>query len=426
MSQQIKNSLFTTVFGVLCLLIHFAQQSILARLIDPTEYAIFLSLGYLSFMSVFFNCLMPLLVVKRLTVLNHNLSEASNYFSVYSKILNWISTGCFVFLVISLPWVQDFLNIPTSSGILIIFIYLIAIIYFAFFTAVLQSFEKFKLIAIIQLLQAVIRLICVVLPALFIKSNHQISSAGLLMSVILTNALLMYYCRQGIGLRKTSLTFKEIGEKVTSLKADVKYAVYTSLMYSFIILYNSFDIPLSRYLFDVEKNVSFAPLTSISKLCYSVPAMIIGVYFPSFIQAHHKGKSGYKELWHALVLTFVLASGIAVVLNFDTNLLVTIVFGSRYFGAEDTLIYTCLSMGCLSLISVLAHYYIAFEHFFVLTLLLLFLIIQFVLLIIPQRLEMIQYVQIESSVFATLFLVLLGGIKIISMKGRPVNVEAIH
>lgn len=424
MSEQFKNSIFTTFFGVLGLLIHFAQQSLLARLIEPTEYAIFLSLGSLLFLSVFFNCLMPLLVVKRLTVLTDNLPEASTYFSVYWKILNWISLFCFIFLIVILPLVQEFLRIPVPNGILITYVYLITIIYFAFYTAALQSFGKFRLIATLQLIQAVIRLAAVILPAFFIKSNHQVAAAGLLASVVLTNVLLSYYCKRDLGLKKVALSFKEIKEKVTSLKDDAKYALYTSLMYSFIILFNSFDIPLSRFLFSEAQNVPFAPLTSLSKLCYSVPAMIIGVYFPTFIKAHHQGKNGFKELTQALGLTFVLALGITVVLNFDTNLIVSIVFGSRYSGAEGTLIFTCFSMTFLSLINVVAHYYIAFERFSILVLLLLFFGIQVLALILPQGLDLLRYVQIEMLVFAGLFLASVLGVKFFSEKGKEANLYA--
>jgi O-antigen/teichoic acid export membrane protein len=194
-------------------------------------------------------------------------------------------------------------------------------------------------------------------------------------------------------------------------------------MYSFIILYNSFDIPMSRYLFSETQNVAFAPLTSLSKLCFSVPAMIIGVYFPTFIQSHHLRKNGYKELFHALGLTLALAAGIILVLNFDKELLVGLVFGKRYSGAEETLIYTCLSMTCLSLVNVLAHYYIAFEKFSVLAILFIFLAGQGVAAVAFPDIQMLQYVQNELYIFIGLLIALVIGLKFSSQQGLKVNVE---
>jgi O-antigen/teichoic acid export membrane protein len=259
----------------------------------------------------------------------------------------------FLLAVLLTPLIGKFLNIENNFALFLIWLSMLLSFFGAVSGGILRGWQKFKAISASGVWGALTKLIFgVVLVKIGFSLNGIVG--GFLLGSLAIYAFTIFVLRFIFVKKETAAeTHCETAVDFKSLK---KYILPVFLGNLAITILGNADMVLAKHNLDALSAGQYGALTVVSKVIFFVTGIIASVLFSMSAENSHKGDSSRQILKLALLLVFG-ASFIATLIYFTyPELILGILFGSKYLTAAPYLGWFAIAVALFSLSNVIFQY----------------------------------------------------------------------
>ena len=218
----------------------------------------------------------------------------------------------------------------------------------------LQGVQQFAHLGVVQIVQAVIRLLLGV-GLIWLGWG----ALGAMIALPIGSIIALAYGVSMIDKRVWQKSTVAHGITVPEL---FKYSAYTAVgLLSYAILVNM-DAILVRQFFDTDQAGNYGAAVTLGKIVQFMPVAIVMLLFPKAAQRQASNQDPAKVLIPALTAVFLLCSGIVLSYSLFTDLIIRLTVGSQYH--VDRLVLGLLATGLtfLALSNVWLFYFLSIEQ----------------------------------------------------------------
>lgn len=126
---------------------------------------------------------------------------------------------------------------------------------------------------------------------------------------------------------------------------------------------NNLDLVLVRHFCPGPEAGLYATAAILGRIAFYGPSVLVSVLFTEAATAKAQGQSGNKSLWMSMGLTIALGGGYALACLVGSDLVIKVLFGSKYVQAGGLLSILSLAMAMLAAANVLFAYFQARSEF---------------------------------------------------------------
>jgi O-antigen/teichoic acid export membrane protein len=337
--------------NVLNYLFHF----IMARMLNPADYG---TLAVIA--SIFYIFSVPTASIQTIVskyTTKHNIKKDFGRINwMFCKLFKeglYISSILFVLFILISIFLSSLLKIHylllVTSGLLIFGTFLSPI-----GLGIFQGMKKFKALGFNLILNSSVKIIAAIILVL-LGFNVFGAVWGLIAGIFFSILFIFPY------LREVTLSQK-IKDKVSLFS---KENIPTLIAILFITLMYSLDIILAKALFSPKISGAYSVASMIGKMVFFGTASISNVMFPISSEKHFRDKDNKAKNIFKVSFIFLAALCLlsVIILTIFPDLIITVLFGSKYLEISNILVYTAISFVFLSLTNNIVLYKIAIEEF---------------------------------------------------------------
>ena len=266
----------------------------------------------------------------------------------------WISILLVAILTASAPYIASFLQLNTSSSIIIVSIGVPFYFLMSIGRGSLQGKTDFRKLAWTYIIEMVLRCVSTVaLLWIFYDSPYrtEIIAAGFLISFIGT----WIYYRVPVKLSITSSN--------KNLSKISKFLAIIMLYELSQILINNSDVVLVKHYFNAFDAGLYASLALLGRAVFFATWTVVTILFPKVIEKEKNGEPHLQLFWNALGIVGGIGLIMTIGSYFLGGLVLGLAFGSAYQGIADQLwIYTTLT-SLFACANVFVYYYLSLEKY---------------------------------------------------------------
>ncbi len=266
----------------------------------------------------------------------------------------WISILLVAILTASAPYIASFLQLNTSSSIIIVSIGVPFYFLMSIGRGSLQGKTDFRKLAWTYIIEMVLRCVSTVaLLWIFYDSPYrtEIIAAGFLISFIGT----WVYYRVPVKLSITSSN--------KNLSKISKFLAIIMLYELSQILINNSDVVLVKHYFNAFDAGLYASLALLGRAVFFATWTVVTILFPKVIEKEKNGEPHLQLFWNALGIVGGVGLIMTIGSYFLGGLVLGLAFGSAYQGIADQLwIYTTLT-SLFACANVFVYYYLSLEKY---------------------------------------------------------------
>lgn len=329
--------------------IAYIYHVIIGRMLGPSLYGELVAvISIVGLFTAFFSFL-GLVIVKFVSAAKKN--EIQNIASWFGKKALVIGLGGAILVFLTTPFLSRFLHIQYSIMAILPVIFLLAI-FGLLYTSFLQGLLRFKEIVISTNVNMMGRLI---LGTVFIYLGFSVIGVvlGILLAAVISFLLLRYFLREYDFFSSNGI-----------LKNEKKVFDYTvPILFVSISTYSIFstDVLLVKHFFSAYDAGIYASLSTLGKIVFYGAAPIGSVMFPMISKRHARGL-GYRKIFTlSLFLTAVITGSVVFIYWLFPQLMVKLLYGDEFLGAESSLVWFGLFMAVFTLGSLILNYYLSRE-----------------------------------------------------------------
>lgn len=336
----------TMVTNVLAYLYHL----VVGRILGPVGYGELAAL-----LSIFYILNSPSVVIQNILVKFFSTLKAKNELG-QAKSLFWLITrglfvtACilFIFLIPLVNWFGSFLHISEFINLIWLYCMFVTVIFSIINVSLLQAFQQFFPIAVINSLGALLRLVFGAVGAVFGVGWTLLSN---IFAGILTYAAT--YIPLGASMR-----VKAEKLKMTPMSA-VYYSVPTFIAVFCITAIYSLDVVLVKHYFSAEEAGLYSSLSVLGKIIFFASNSLTVVAFPMLAERKELGQSYGKIVVLSLAVVGCISLGITLVYYLFPSLVVNMLFGPAFANASPLLGTFGLFISFFTLSNLFATMYLA-------------------------------------------------------------------
>jgi O-antigen/teichoic acid export membrane protein len=337
-----------SIIGSIC---NYLYQIYVGRTVGPEEYGAFGSLFAIVYFTVVFSNTIQSAGTWRISKLKAD-SQTNNIgafiFSLIKRTFLIGISGFGIFYLAS-PWIANFLNINTSSEVVI----LGTIIFLSFLlpatSSGLQGLQRFDSLALVNVLTYVPKLL---FGVILVDLGYGVSGALGAVTIGMSIAFLFSF----IPLRSYLIGRPSCGSY--DFKEIYIYSIPAFLIMICLTVPSNLDVILAKHYFNSHDVGLYTAASVIGKIIFFLPWAISAVMFPKASELDLKGKDTLPLLHKSLIYSALL-SGSATIIFLLLPGLVGIIFGPIYLEASAVMKRYVLMMFLVSLTSVIAQYCLA-------------------------------------------------------------------
>lgn len=314
----------TMVTNVLAYLYHL----VVGRILGPTGYGELAAL-----LSIFYILNSPSVVIQNILVKFFSALKAKNELGQAKKLFWSITRGLFVIacvlFVLLIPlvnWFGSFLHITQTINLIWLYLMFVAAVFSIINVSLLQAFQQFFPMAVINSLGGVLRLVFGALGAVFGVGWTLLSN---IFAGILTYAATYVPLKSFMGANEKKLT-------MTPMSA-VYYSVPTFIAVFCITAIYSLDVVLVKHYFSAEEAGLYSSLSVLGKIIFFASNSLTVVAFPMLAERKELGKSYGKIVLLSLSVVACISLGITLVYYLFPSMVVNMLFGPAFAGASPLL-----------------------------------------------------------------------------------------
>jgi O-antigen/teichoic acid export membrane protein len=268
-----------------------------------------------------------------------------------TKQLLAVSAVLFVAMAAASPFIASFLNMDSINPLLLVSGIVLVTYVVPINRGVLQGQQKFGQLSANLILETVIKL---GVGIALVLAGYAVNGAVIGMVLGLAAA----YAVSFIPLRKI---FAETAEGNIALKEIFRYSVPVFIALMCLNSYYSVDIILVKHFLPAVQAGYYSGLSILGKIVVFASLAIVGVMFPIVAGRHKADETHGQILVYALGLVALVSGGIVLAYNIAPEMLIRILFGTKYLAVAPYLGEFGLAMLLLSLSSTLVNYYLAID-----------------------------------------------------------------
>ncbi len=189
-------------------------------------------------------------------------------------------------------------------------------------------------------------------------------------------------------------------------KEIIKYSIPTLVTSALIALTLNLDIILVKHYFPPYEAGLYAAISTVAKIILYITSPVVGVMFPLISEQQTRGKKHFRLFWFSLLLTLIGGILLLAIYTVAPEKIITILYGGQYAPYYYLLPEIGLAILFLSLVNLIANYYLVIKNFFFLWLFGSIIVLQVILiaLIHPTILAVVRILIITQASLCALLL----------------------
>jgi len=320
----------------------YVYHLLMGRMLGPVDYGVLASLFSLSSIFGIPTSGLGLVVTREISALRgrKKIGEISFFYSWILK--KFMIFGFFLFLILMLfsPFISNFLHLESTNLVLIVVVISAFGIFMSINNSVLQGFLRFKLMSVLGVLVAGLKLvIAVFLVFLGLKVTGAISA--LLISLVIGLLVIFPFVKK--LLPKEPKKFKVNGKKL------LKYTIPVFLStLAFTSIY-TIDVVLARHFLSGWEAGFYASLSTLGKIIFFASGPISMAMFPMVAARHANGENYINLLALSFAIVALICLGTSTIYFLAPSLMFSLLFGKLFLDASYALGFFALFMSLYSL-----------------------------------------------------------------------------
>jgi len=275
----------------------------------------------------------------------NSLSNIGEFFLNFSFAGILVGTILLKFGMIFKQFFIRFLNLSSLSNF-----YFLLMIVFTFFIVsvgwgILHGLQRFLQLGVSQLVDSFGKLI---FGAVFVLLGFKLTGAlaGILVSMFLSYAVVLYFCRDVVGGEKNKIR----EETKVKNREVIKYMVFSFLTLLLLNIFLNIDVVLAKRYFSEHETGIYSGVATLGQATFIMGQLLGGIIFP--IAVYQKEKKGdyitpFKTIMGIGILLLVLT---CLVFFLFPGFLIKLFLGPRYLEGAPFLGYYGAIMGTLGLL----------------------------------------------------------------------------
>jgi len=404
--RLLSNSIIVFVGTIVGSIFSYAFNMLMGRLLGPAQYGDMSAImSLLAITSVAGGTILT--VTMRYTGETYaggHFASLKKIFNIFTRYVVIFGAALFIIGLFFARFITDFLSIHSLVAVMISFVAFLTGFTILITKGFLQGIQDFKSLSFVTALEMVLRL---AFGLLFIKVGFELD--GAISAIILATGLT--YLLSLVPIRKFFLKHKQ-DNRTEEFKLDKKeviaYSVPTFITMLLLAISMNIDVIVVKHYFPSDQAGIYAAISTIGKIILYITAPIIGVMFPMISEHRTKGEKHYKLFLYSLILTIVGAVSILIVYTVAPALVIRILYGQAYLGAQNLLPIVGIMIMIYSLINLVCNYYLAIKSFLFVWFYAFAIILQLVLILFYHS-SILEVVKIFIFTLGLLFFLLMIG-----------------
>ncbi len=306
--------------------INYFYHLVMGRVLGPAGYGDLASIFSLLYIISIVPLSASFAIVRFISVEDNAKSKAKVYHAL-NKLIFYVGIVGGIFIVLASPLISDFLRLSDVLSVALVG----PIFFFLLITLVnkstLQGMLKFVGVVTPEYFVSLIKLL---LGLLLVYLGYSVAGAvgAIFVGVIVSYVVSVWFIRR---------------EKL--LKAKDKYNYKPFIKYSFPVLlqalaFTSFftlDIILVKHFFSPVEAGLYAAIATLGKIIFFATQPITSVMFPIVSSKRSRGEVYRKVFYASLIVTGSIAGVVLLLYYIFPKVTITMLYGDKYSGAENTL-----------------------------------------------------------------------------------------
>jgi O-antigen/teichoic acid export membrane protein len=378
--------------------VNYVYHLLMGRILGPVDYGVLASVFSLLYIISIVPQSASVTIVKFISS-SKNGNERDHISYEVTQFVKKVALGGSILIIIASPVVAGFLNLPSVIPVLLV----APIFYYSIITtahqAIMQGVLSFFGVVVTNAISSVGKL---VLGLLLIYVGLNVSGAifAVGLGVWLAYLASIFFLRKKVSLVATAKSHFELSDFfMYSGPVLIQAFAFTSLF--------TIDLIIVKHFFNAYDAGVYAALSTLGKIIFFASSPVASVMFPIVARRHTNGESARNVLIISLVLTG-LASGVFVAIYYYLpHLTVSMLYGSKYIGAENALPWMGMFIAIYSFCQLLVNYFLSVGRLKVAYLPFVAALAQIVLLTLFHS-SLIEVIQISLAILSVMFVLLLG------------------
>ncbi|OGM19035.1 hypothetical protein A2686_04555 [Candidatus Woesebacteria bacterium RIFCSPHIGHO2_01_FULL_38_10] len=329
--------------------IAYLYHLIIGRMLGPATYGELATI--ISIMGLFFTSFgfLSLVVVKFVSASDEG--ELGGLFGWFLRISLKIAVFASLLLLVSIPFLNNFLYIDKKILILlapILFVSSISVVY----RALLQGLLKFNQVVVSSAVEVSGRLL---LGVLFVFLGFEVFGAvfAIVISTTISFLLLKYFLSK-LRLKILLSGFKD-GKKVLRYSVAILLgSIATNSIFSS-------DLVLVKHFFSSYDAGIYASISTLGRVIFFGTSPIASVMFPLVSKRFSRGNAYRKIFFLSFFMVFLMCLSILIIYLLFPEAAIRLLFGARYLEGSKYLFQFGIFMSIFVLASLILNFYLSLE-----------------------------------------------------------------
>ncbi len=338
-------------------LFNYLFQLVIARQLTPTDFGTFNAINSIAIILLAPAAVLPV-VYSRYTVslMQNSMGQVRDVLVRGMKFFTWITLGLLALCLLGLPGIKSYLHLTSTLPLILMLIQFSLSMVRPILFGVIQGLQRFTLYGLgsssIPLVRFLSGLVCVVVLGWGVNGAVFAGVVGAIVAMI-------------IGFWGIRDILRQPNQPIPPglPKKMARYGLPAFATACMVMVLGNLDIVFVRHYCSPEEAGFYATAAILGRIAMFLPGVLTHVLFPVAAQAHEDGEKGSGALWTSLGLTAILGGGFAVVCAIWPDMIISLLFGSKYLDAAPMLVIISIAMALLAIANVIFTYSLARSEF---------------------------------------------------------------
>lgn len=351
-SHPLFSSSFIMIIGTNSTnVINYLYHLLMGRLLGPASYgelsAFFSLIGLLSVVPLSFGT-----VIIKFVASSKNEQETAAYLKWFTKPVFYMSVILALGTALFSPFLANYLNTPHTLGIILIAVSFLFGLPAYLYRSVLQGLIKFHLVVIGLISETGMKLVAGVL---FVMLGFGVMGAmvGLVIAIITGWLAGFFFLKHYREIQTTEKVHTKNIFNFT-LPVLIQTVAMTSLM--------TIDLVLVKHFFSSFEAGIFAAVSTLGKIILFASAPVSTVMFPLVAKRYVAGEKYVSMFLLSIGATAAVVSGVILMYFLFPQLVLSLLYGEKYFAGIGLLVPYALFTGFLALCGLFINFFLSVNH----------------------------------------------------------------
>lgn len=338
-------------------LFNYLFQLVIARQLTPTDFGTFNAINSIAIILLAPSAVLPVVFSRyTVTLLQTSMGQVRDILVRGMKFFTWITLGLLGLCLLGLPGIKSYLHLTSTLPLVLMLVQFSLSMVRPILFGVIQGLQRFTLYGLgsssIPLVRFVSGLVFVIVLDWGVNGAVFSGVVGAIVAMVIGFWGIRDVLNKPNEPIPPGLT-KEMG----------RYGLPAFGTACMVMVLGNLDIVFVRHYCTPEEAGFYATAAILGRIAMFLPGVLTHVLFPVAAQAHEDGEKGSSVLWTSLGLTALLGGGFALLCALWPEMIISLLFGSKYIDAAPMLVIISIAMALLAIANVVFTYSLARSEF---------------------------------------------------------------